>query len=237
MKNILVFSHNYLFEDKWKDIVIEQLDTLINFGLYEFAKEIYYGVYSDDLNNYFEFINILNSKGVLNKINIIKFSKNYSEYNTLLLLQQICKYYDDENCVVYYHTKGVSSHKNFDNVRIDLDCVRSWRKMLEYFNLERWKDCYSKLYSFDTCGALYQDEQSNQYYKHFYAGNFWWANVNYIKKLPNVTDFMVDNIEFKKRLNAEMWIGMIQHSWANLYTQPWTEIYQTYFDPKNYRVH
>ena len=57
--------------------------------------------------------------------------------------------------------------------------VNAWRKYMEYFNLERWRDCVEVLTEHETCGVELQSEDSH------YSGNFWWATSEYIRRLPD----------------------------------------------------
>jgi len=221
---ILIFSHNYLVRN-WKEVVIEQLEKLKNSELYNNAHYIYYGVYSENDIFYHDFLDIINTYDEHKKINITIYAENNYEMNTLSILQQTVKNYDD--CyVLYYHTKGVTSERNHDNV--NLDKVKSWRHILEYFNIERWKDCVNSLKNHDICGVLYIGDNGHPW-KNYYSGNFWWGNSDYINKLPLVTKLE------DKRMACELWIGKNNHRWVNLYPMTWGYIYDFYFDPKEYR--
>jgi len=72
---------------------------------------------------------------------------------------------------------------------------------MEYFSVERWKDCVKKLdEGFDTCGVMWNSDTVYGYYPHF-SGAFWWAKCSYI----NTLDHSYLDIDWK--YGREMWIG------------------------------
>jgi predicted O-methyltransferase YrrM len=228
-QKILVFSHNYLIGD-WKTIVKEQVDMLIEHELYDRSDHIYYCVFSKENEEYYNFIDIIKCRDYLNKINIVRHKENAHELYTLRLLKKISSQYNN-SYVLYYHTKGLTSIENHrdENIYEDVmyENVMSWRKCLEYFNIERWKHCIKTLKDNHISGALYIT--NGQYYKNYFAGNFWWARTDYIKQLKDIsTD--VDN-----RMSNELWIGTNPHRWYSFYSKGWESVYKTYFDPLDYK--
>lgn len=229
MKQILVFAHNYI-GNNWFEIVNEQLNKLINSGLYYQADKIYYGAYSSNKTQLFRFIELVKTKDVRKKIKIVIHPHNDGEKQTLILLQEVVKNYEDAY-VLYYHTKGVTTlQQHTDKPNLDYKNTESWRHVMEYFNIEQWKRCISEFlkHSFvDTVGCLYigDDGFPNKY---FYAGNFWWSTSKHINRLPDMK--LRDN-----RMGCELWIGSEPHNWLNLYPAHGGEIYYEYYDPKEYR--
>jgi predicted O-methyltransferase YrrM len=226
-KKIMVFSHNYLFNN-WKQIVTEQLDLLINSKLYFESDFIYYFVYDTD-KHLKDFLEIINSKDIYGKIKITILKENAFEFYSLINLQNIANQYD--GYVLYYHTKGVTSRESHTNEYVDMNAVESWRKLLEYFNLEKWEMCIEKLKKgYDAVGCLYQTH--NSIYNNYFAGNFWWASTDYIKKLPNMTKLMSPD-----RMITELWIGLkLYDNWLSFYSEPWESVYRKFFNPKDYRL-
>ena len=76
---------------------------------------------------------------------------------------------------------------NFEKMRVEY---------LDLYNIHKWKECVDALDTHDVAGGLY--ESSNP--KHF-SGNFWWANTNYIKTLPEITEK-----NYKLFNRGEFWI-------------------------------
>jgi len=216
---ILIFSHNYLVGD-WETIVTEQLQLLLDTKLYQASTKIHYCVFAYENNAYRKFVNLVVQHDPLNKIQIIKHEENKFEFLTLKLLQDTIKQCDKETYVLYYHTKGLTSVQKYEN-------VISWRKCLEYFNIEKWTNLTKALNTFDTAGALYID--SGWPANNFYAGNFWWSKTSYLKNLPDI------DVNCEARIEAELWIGKNQHHWVNFYPINRENVYLNEYNPKEYR--
>jgi hypothetical protein len=91
-------------------------------------------------------------------------SKNESD--TLRSLWDFCE--NNNYCnVLYLHSKGVTKpgNKNIDE----------WSDLMEYFLIEKYKDCLFYLSEYDTCGVNYRKNPMPHY-----SGNFWWATSSYI---------------------------------------------------------
>jgi hypothetical protein len=225
---VAVFSHNYL-RNHWKDVVNEQLELLFTSGLYSRADKILYGVFSDTDESYYEFTKMVEHVDVDVKIEIVRYEKNVFEYPTLIHLQTYCQIVPNA-VVLYYHSKSTSRPSEDIN-------LHSWRRCLEYFNIELWKKSVKNLITdtHDVCGALYVEYFAflNYVFKNYYSGNFWWASAKYINTLPNLS-LIVSSPEIN-RTEAEMWIGKSSHRWASYYSENVTEWYNHYFDPSVYR--
>lgn len=109
-----------------------------------------------------------------------------SEVDTLNLLKRKCEELKDIY-VLYLHSKGASRRGNVT--------VEAWKNYMEYFNIEKWKDCIYKLHKegYNTCGVNLQSEP-----KLHYSGNFWWAKAEYINTL--------NDIPYNNRWYCEMWL-------------------------------
>ena len=153
-----------------------QLHRLYTFGLIEEANYIHFGV-----NGSQELFN------VPDKV-VVHYNQEEnwgSEKETLLALKKFC----DENNnykVLYFHTKGVSK---------DTIGIHSWRLMMEYYVIDKWKECIDTLNYYNTTGFSLGDD-----FPHF-TGNFWWANSSYIQTLK------YDLLLTDDRYDCENWIG------------------------------
>jgi hypothetical protein len=113
-------------------VYINQVHRLYTSGLIKEADYIHFGV-----NGNQELFNIPdNTKVVYNQ-------NHKEETETLMSLRDFCKRNLDYK-VLYFHTKGVS--KESMN-------AESWRLMMEYFVIDRWKECVEYLNDYDVVGS------------------------------------------------------------------------------------
>lgn len=96
--------------------------------------------------------------------------KEWYESTSIHYLQEYCHSTDEEFYVLFITHKGIShppgGHHN-------------WRKYMQYWNIEKWKECVEKLdEGYETCGAAFLN---NPPYP-FYAGNFFWAKASYLRR-------------------------------------------------------
>jgi len=183
----------------------QQLHRLYTSGLIEAADYIHFGVNGDN-----ELFNAPDKAKV--KYN----SKQYwnTEKETLLDLRDFCKENEDYK-VLYFHTKGATK---------DELCVQSWRLMMEYFVIDKWKECVKELDEYTCVGiqmcrvgpSIYPDGTIKEENPTIvYAGNFWWANAFYINRLR--TKYLDDDCRYA----VEKWIGDSDVSNPkDLYTHP-----------------
>jgi hypothetical protein len=177
---IAIFYHAYCINN-WKDVVSDQVRTLMDSGLSDAADRIYVHVTKPESG----FQDIWS---FTNKVNIQENSNPdlYEKY-ALIDLQKYCMEHD--TYIFYFHSKGITAEdKNAQNN------IWTWRKYLEYFNITRWKECVERLKEYDCCGVQYQETPQ----KHF-VGNFWWSKSSYIKTLPNIR-------HSRERFEQEYWI-------------------------------
>jgi hypothetical protein len=228
---VAVFAHNYL-ENNWHYVVKDQLQGLVSSGLYKRADKIHYGVYAKSTTDYDVFRHMVSEFDEDRKIEVFEYQNNDFEFTTLAYLQSYCCANTNAK-VLYYHTKGTS--RNFD-FRIE-----SWRKCMEYFTVERWRESLSLLKNSDVCGPLYEeqyritfdDSSEDLVLNNYFSGNFWWANADYVRNLPNITRLMAEG---GNRTTCELWIGMSPHTWNSPYRMIGALYYETYFDPESYRI-
>lgn len=128
-----------------------------------------------------------------NKIKIINLSNPVfnDESDTLNFILQQSNDSSTNRRILYLHTKGVTRSHQLVKKNVD-----AWVEYLDLYNIHKWKECVDALDTHDVAGGLY--ESSNP--KHF-SGNFWWANTNYIKTLPEITEK-----NYKLFNRGEFWI-------------------------------
>jgi hypothetical protein len=123
------------------------------------------------------------------------------ETETLMSLRDFA-FKNPDYKILYLHTKGAS--KNTLN-------SQSYRLMMEYFVIDRWKECVEHLNEYDCVGqtwiingdTIWSDGTRVPNTKNIghFSGNFWWANASYINRLDH------NYLETGYRLDREFWIG------------------------------
>jgi len=143
----------------------------------------------------------------------INFMKNFSEKNP-------------NSYMLYIHTKGVRYNPN-DNKEND------WIDYMLYFLVEQRKICISLLdNNYDTVGCNYNRDIDrtvegwilNDPLKHpsHYSGNFWWANTNYVRTLPLLSE------ESPDRMAPEFWLFKNNPIFSNLHSSQVSHFSYTY---------
>jgi len=200
-KDIIIFFHICCIGN-YEEVVTEIVSCIIDNGLYNKCKKIYYsdigGVMSNDIINY---LNTYNKFELIYKSN----EKKDAEYPTLIKLQNSCIKTEKEVYILYLHTKGVSMPDN--------KTKQSWRKRLLQKTVREWKECVTLLINgCDIAGCGWKDK--NDVHTDHFSGNFWWASSFYIKKLPSLEKILDESkkyMEFeytKYRVQCEAFIGM-----------------------------
>ncbi len=199
-RKIYGFYHIYC-EQGWEVMVEEQLARLKDSGLMKESSCLYI---SCIIRNDSDVRIIKKLAGTECRVEFISISKdsNCFEYPALESLRQRCL---EEDCLVYYfHTKGItyqtlkSKDRKFNSFKHNIE---SWRKMMEYFILDKWYIAVNALNDgYDTYGCYRLPPPPRDYY--LYAGNFWWSKSSYICKLPtlDVTKYA------HNRFFAEEWL-------------------------------
>lgn len=208
-----------------KDLSLQQLSRLTRSDLVDSAKAIYI-MLNGDLVQFLEIAHLLEN---CPSVRIVHTNPDASlmEWPGLTHLKQFCDAMDEEQYVMYFHIKGVT--------RLNNSGIHDWRRYLEYWNIDRWRDCVAKLdEGFDTVGTNFISEPfvgadlQPRNWNH-YSGNFWWARGSYIKKLkplphPNsyingtlseLTGYPIDRNNYY-RFDHEAWIASGQPNYYEI---------------------
>lgn len=146
--------------------------------------------------------------------------KNEYEYRAILDVWKTARESKENEQIFYFHTKGISKKTEAET---------AWREYMEYFLIDKWDECTAKLKDYDAVGVnivanpfakeinnrmkmkidksklLAMIEGKNLLFIPHYSGNFWWANTNYLCKLPKPSkpkgNRLID------RMKYEVWIG------------------------------
>ena len=195
----------------------QQLHRLYTSGLIEAADYIHFGVNGDN-----ELFN------VPDKV-IVKQNQNWEEETETLLDLKNFSQKNLDYRILYFHTKGVSKGTLIAN---------AWRLMMEYFVIDKWKECVKYMNDYDCVGSNLKilgpttwSDGTKTWEKvgtqHF-VGNFWWSNASYVSQLSD--DFLRSNF----RLDREFWIGTGNGKMKSLYQPEDYEPYSHFYNEKDY---
>ena len=200
-----------------------QLHRLYASGLIQEADYIHFGVNGDQ-----ELFNVP-EKTIIKRNTYWK-----EETETLMSLRDFASENSDYK-ILYLHTKGAS--KGTLN-------SQSYRLMMEYFVIDKWKECVKHLDEYycvgqtwivngDTVWSNGEVTPNTKNIGHF-SGNFWWANASYINRLDN------SYLESDYRLDREFWIGTGEnykvkslYQWTDKFYLE-TDLNDYYFTEKDY---
>lgn len=192
----------------WEEILEEELARIKTSGLYDACQSINLGVLGNaDMHSF---------KKKYPKISFLFQSSDmtFFERPTLLRLYDQCRH-QPHALVLYLHTKGVTRGGDVN--------VRDWTRLLEYFNIDKWRDCVTALTqgNHQVCGVNWQGDPQ----PHF-SGNFWWARASYVTTLPRfiASDYYA----------PEFWIGQGLPRWHSFH-QSGINHYQSPYPESCYR--
>jgi len=164
----------------WKEIVQEQLELLHKSGLGAASENIWINVAGTHVHYEQQFFDSTFKKyPFFYKMRFEYYSSlDVYEFPSIKKVQEIAKK-NPTSKILYFHTKGASYPlKNFRPQ--ELENLKQWRKVMEYFNISQWKDCLKALQSVDACGIEWGKTEPHK--NSIFAGNFWWANASYINR-------------------------------------------------------
>lgn len=205
---------------------IQQTHRLCSSGLYSAANFVHIGINGSNLDLP---INLSKFKKLIN-------NQHTDEFETLLSLYNFAKQ-NPKYKILYMHTKGITNHQNSLS-------VLSWRLYLEYFNIDKWQECLMHLDNYDCVGVeglfnvldTRNPKKQNKYYNGHYAGNFWWANSEYVARLDSSYLQLEHRGKPGIRELGELWIGTQQPKYYNFMTSKYEGrfLYESIISPDNY---
>lgn len=226
MKNI-IYYHIFLINN-WEQIVNEQVEVLNRSNLLANSLIKIGAVYHENDTSQNEILKNIFDKYKNVEILFIKSNGGLGESETLAELKDWCDLLDENRNILYIHAKGVTHHQSEKEIH-----VANWRKMMEYFLIDRWEKCIKVLdEGYDCCGVNYQAHAGNILGSikliMIFNGNFFWVKSNYIKTLDK-------KLLFEHRYSSENWIGGVEHRGYSFYNTPITTdlYYQTDVNYKN----
>jgi hypothetical protein len=204
----------------WKSIVDEQLGKMRDSGLLDncdLYMSLHYNESSfDQLKT--EYSNYKNIHWIFRDA-----AKEEYEYPTAMLMQETAIATREEFYALYLHLKGIT----FLNTPNETT-TKHWRWLMDYWNIEKWRDCVAKLdEGYETVGCL----QLPQPIQHF-SGNVHWARASFIRrcsrlKMPSTVGFIkqVDQ-PYNYRHDVETWYGFNKAKSYSFYNDPLDHYWQ-----------
>lgn len=196
MKKLVVAYHAYLLEH-CRDMIEEQLGNIQESGLFKACDKLYIGVVdpkTPESASHLEWLHRfcgMDIKTDEDKISIVVYDDNKEEARTLMFIRDYAAEHPGEY-VAYFHTKGITQYSA---------PTESWRRYMEYFTIEKWRDAVKTLdKGYDCCGVMWNKDTPLGYWPHF-SGNFWWAKTDYINTLDHTY------LDHPWRYMREFWIG------------------------------
>ena len=211
-----IFFHVYLKND-FSHILLDKFKKFKASGLYEKTNKIYLSLFGD-IEKHQEFLTDL--KDLYSKIEYVLIANKefHNEADTLNFMLKKASEYSSNTPMLYVHAKGVSHTHPILKKNIG-----AWVRYLDLYTINKWEECLRGLIDNDAAGGLY--EASNP--KHF-SGNFFWANSDYIKTLPRINAYNIDNYN-----RGEFWILSNTSKVYSLKDNPTTDRYQNYVMDEN----
>lgn len=168
----------------WKQVMSSQVTRLIKSGLFDAATRIFVGVYGND-----------SSVALPQKFSVIHKSNDASD-QAMEMLDIIGNFARNNDCVILNMSTLHSEYYG----RAQYPYIQDWREYLEHFNVQSWKECITRLKTYDLIGVDWQSDFGS------FDGNFWWAKSTYLSKLPTLESLRSTNITIDSLKGK--WIGM-----------------------------
>ena len=211
-----IFFHVYLKND-FSHILLSKFKKFKASGLYEKSNKIYLSLFGD-IEKHQEFLTDL--KDLYSKIEYVLIANKEfdNEADTLNFMLKKASEYSSNTPMLYVHAKGVSHTHPIMKKNIG-----AWVRYLDLYTINKWEECIQGLRDNDAAGGLYESSDP----KHF-SGNFFWANSDYIKTLPRINAYNIDNYN-----RGEFWILSNTSKVYSLKDNPTTDRYQNYVMDEN----
>lgn len=183
---------------KFVEITNEIFERVVSSGLYDKCDSISIGVLGDsdklsELNN---------AISKFPKIKIVRHSENKGlfELFTIEELRNDCHNLD-KFYAMYLHSKGVTSQNEADAKYRD-----DWRREMLSSVVDKYADCIEALNDgYDICGCRLVTARLSVSELTHASGNFWFANSQYIKTLPEIRTNQNSENPYPGAMYAEMW--------------------------------
>ena len=183
-----IFFHVYLKND-FSHILLNKFKKFKSTELYDKSNKIYLVLFGD-IEKHEEFLTDL--KDLYSKIEyaVIANKEFDNEADTLNFMLKKAESYEQNTPMLYVHTKGVS----YTHPLIKKN-INAWVRYLDLYTINRWEQCVEGLKDNDAAGGCFISDTPH------FSGNFWWANSDYLKGLPRINKYNIENLN-----RGEFWI-------------------------------
>ena len=196
----LVLTYHVGMIGNWRDIVMDQLNTISKCGLGKNLDEFILSYANGRPDELLEIVKLHNIAVEPQLVPVQAKPWECPANNATLALCNSRPSNDDKKTVVFYiHNKGSSRYEENWRQKMDRDKQYGktgvyWRKFIEFFHIERPSLCIEKILSGGmTCGSAIRGRH--------YSGNFWVASCDYISQLEPCGAKNTNYIE------SEHWLG------------------------------
>lgn len=162
---IKIFFHIFAKDLAWERIVSSQMTKLLYSGLLFNCTACYVTIIGPDAEFCAKFVRRYPRT-------IVTVDPNNQTLERVTLLD-IHNKVDDNDYILYIHSKGVTKNYMEEIIRIE-----DWRNLMEWYLIHKYEKCIALLKDYDTVGLNYYESP----YVH-YSGNFWWSRGSHYKKL------------------------------------------------------
>lgn len=193
--------HYVYMANCWQEVAAEQFARLKASGLYDAAAEYPVEACGPDAE-------VAKLHGMLEsypKAKLTHHKDNRFEYPGIARVKAVGD--AAERCILYFHTKGTGNiYRDFSTKEVSPRKLRGqqdWRRRMEYFLVDRWRESVALLDGNDVVGAGVNSPAN---------GNFWWTTSRFVRTRQPVHSGW-------DRWRYENWLpGMgerppVQHSW------------------------
>lgn len=236
MQNLAVFYHLYLSKNDselflWPLWVDEQLGAIRDSGLSDHAQinvcvTLPANFHHPFINrNYYDIVH----EYITTRYPFAVIANVYPSYEPPIYEGQTLTYMyqhalENTGAVLYLHSKGITRTYNPN--------IHDWRRYLQYFMIELWRDCIPHLETHDMVTV-----RSNS------LSNFWWASTDFIKSLPHplYTDKYLPNEPHfwpgarDFRYSFEIWTERANPRKYYMHDSGDIEFYRDFYPPSAYR--
>lgn len=201
-------AKTYVKEDKKKIVVVyfvycigdyltlaeDDFNRIINSGLYDECSNLFVVCSTPDFSGDEQYNQLSRIYEGRDKVTIEKrFGNRYEHYG---IVRAWVEAHKSDGHLLYFHAKGVSaSYGTNEHSEWKRQGDQSFKEMLKYFMIDKYKDYIGKLEKYDQLNV------SDSYSRGWPSGNFWWCRMDYLRK----SNFPYESVW--DRWASEAWIN------------------------------